>query len=180
MIKTKRSIHIISEGSKLVQREYKTTCDWLGKLIHWGLCKKFKCNHTNKWYLHKPESVLENEAPKILSQMTWPCNSQNLSLESILENETQKIISNFDIQTDQVIVNKKKKKKKRTCRIGYFTVLANHRVKLKESEKRNKYLDLAREPKKKTMEHRDNDTNCNKGAWYSHPKIGTGTRGLGN
>ena len=29
-----------------------------------------------------------------------------------------------------------------------FTVPADHRVKLKESEKRNKYLDLAREQKK--------------------------------
>ena len=29
-----------------------------------------------------------------------------------------------------------------------FTVLADHRVKLKESEKRDKYLDLARELKK--------------------------------
>ena len=29
-----------------------------------------------------------------------------------------------------------------------FTVLADHRVKLQESEKRDKYLDLAREIKK--------------------------------
>ena len=43
---------------------------------------------------------------------------------------------------------KKKKKRKRTCRIVDFAVLADHRVKLKESEKRDKYLDLARELKK--------------------------------
>ena len=35
--------------------------------------------------------------------------------------------------------------KKRTYRIVYFGVQVNHRVKLKEIEKRDKYLDLARE-----------------------------------
>ena len=39
--------------------------------------------------------------------------------------------------------------KKRTCRIVNFTILADHTVKIKESEKRNKYQDLAREPKRK-------------------------------
>ena len=45
---------------------------------------------------------------------------------------------------DVVIVNKKEK----TCQIVDFAILADHRVKLKESEKRYKYLDLARELKK--------------------------------
>ena len=39
-------------------------------------------------------------------------------------------------------------KKKRTCRIVDFAVLADHRIKLKESEKKDEYLDLARELKK--------------------------------
>ena len=38
--------------------------------------------------------------------------------------------------------------KKRTCRIVDFAVLADHRVKLKESEKKDKYLDLTKELKK--------------------------------
>ena len=45
--------HIISECSKLAQREYKARHDWL--------CKKFKFNHTNKWYMHDPAPVLEND-----------------------------------------------------------------------------------------------------------------------
>ena len=45
---------------------------------------------------------------------------------------------------DLVWVNKKK----RTCQIVDFAVSADHRVKLKESEKRDKYIDLARELKK--------------------------------
>ena len=48
-----------------------------------------------------------------------------------------------------------------------FTVPADHSVKLKESEQRYKYLNLAKELKKKqTMEHEsDGDTYCNWCAW---------------
>ena len=38
--------------------------------------------------------------------------------------------------------------KKRTCKIVDFAVSADHRIKLKECEKKDKYLDLARELKK--------------------------------
>ena len=38
-------------------------------------------------------------------------------------------------------------KKKKICKVVDFPVPANHRIKLKESEKRDKYLDLARELK---------------------------------
>ena len=38
--------------------------------------------------------------------------------------------------------------KKRTCKIVDLAVLADHRIKLKECEKKDKYLDLARKLKK--------------------------------
>ena len=49
----------------------------------------------------------------------------------------------------QVKFSKKKNKKKteRTCRIVNFAVSADDRVKVKESEKKDKYLDLTRELK---------------------------------
>ncbi len=40
-----------------------------------------------------------------------------------------------------------KKKKKKICKIVDFAVPADHRIKLKECEKKYKYLDLARELK---------------------------------
>ena len=52
---------IISEWSKLAQREYKTKLDWVGKGIHLELCKKFKFYHMNKWHVYNPESSLKNE-----------------------------------------------------------------------------------------------------------------------
>ena len=41
------------------------THDWVGKLICWNLCKILKFDHTNKWYVHKPASILENETHKL-------------------------------------------------------------------------------------------------------------------
>ena len=74
---------------------------------------------------------------------------------SVLENNTHKLPWNFNIHTDPLILarrpdliiikKKKKEKKKRTCKIVDFAVPADHRMKLKESEKKDKYLDLARE-----------------------------------
>ena len=52
---------IIRKCSKLTQREYKTRHDWMGKVIHWEICKKFKFDQMNKGYMHNPESVLKNE-----------------------------------------------------------------------------------------------------------------------
>ena len=43
---------------------------------------------------------------------------------------------------------KKKKKKERICKIVDFAVLADHRIRLKECEKKYKYFDIARELKK--------------------------------
>ena len=49
-----------------------------------------------------------------------------------------------------------------------FAVQADHRIKLKEYEKKDKYLDLVRELKK-TMEHEgDNYTSCDWYFWYSN------------
>ena len=115
--------HIISECSKLAQKEYKTRHDWVGKVIYWEMCKKLKFDHTKKWYMHNPAPVLENNADKLL----WF----------------------FDIHTDHLITVRRPNliiiiKKKRTCKIVDFAVPADHRIKLKECEKKIKYLDLAR------------------------------------
>ena len=58
--------HIISDGSNLTLKDYKTRHGWFGKVIHWKLCKKMKYDRTNKWYMYKEESILENEIYRIL------------------------------------------------------------------------------------------------------------------
>ena len=119
--------HIMSECSKLAQNEYKTKHDWVGKMIHWEMGKKFKFDHTNKWYLHNPASVLENDTHKLL----W----------------------DFDIQLDHLILARspdliiinKKKENLQNCQLCCTSWPQN---KTEKSEKKDKYLDLARELRK--------------------------------
>ena len=66
----------------------------------------------------------------------------------VRENDTHKLLWDFDTdhlisarRPDQIIINKKKK----NCKIVNFAVLADHRIKRKECEKKDKYLNLARE-----------------------------------
>ena len=115
-------IMIISECSKLAQREYKARHDWVGKVIHWEMCKKFKFDHTNKWYMHNPAPFLENATHKLL----WDFNIQTDHL--IPARRPDLII----IKKNQ---KKKKRKKKRTCKI--VAVPVDHRIKLKECEKKD-------------------------------------------
>ena len=71
----------------------------------------------------------------------------------VLENDTLRLLWDFDIHTDHlisaripdiIIINKKE----RVCKIVDVGVPADHRIKLKECEKKDKYHDLARELKK--------------------------------
>ena len=73
----------------------------------------------------------------------------------VLEKDSHKLLCDFNIQTyhliparrpDLIIINKKKKK--RMCIIVDFAAPADHWINLKEGEKKDKYLDLARELKK--------------------------------
>ena len=72
-----------------------------------------------------------------------------------LKNDTHKLLWDLDVQTDHlisprrpnlIIINKQKKKNK-ICKIVDFAIPADQRIKLKECEKKDKYLDLARELK---------------------------------
>ena len=93
------------------------------------MCKKLKFDHANKQYMH-------NLAP-------------------VLGNDTHKLLWDFDIQTDHLILARRpdfiiinKQKKKKIYKSVDFAVPADYRIKLKECEKRDTYLDLARELKK--------------------------------
>ena len=79
----------------------------------------------------------------------------------------------FDIHTDHLISPRRPdliiiNKKERIFKIVDFAVSAEHRKKLKECEKKDKYLDLARELKK-AMEHESGDcSNCDWCFWHSN------------
>ena len=89
----------------------------------------------------------------------------------VLENDTHKLRRDFDVHTDHLISARRLdliiiNKEKRFCKIVDFAIPADHRIKLKEYEKKDKYLDLTRELKK--LEHEgDNYANCDWCFWYS-------------
>ena len=135
----------MSECSKLAQKEYKIGHDWLGKVIQWEVCKKLKFEHVNKWYMHNPESVLENE--------------------------THIVLRDFKIQTDNLIsvrgpdwetVNEKENLlNSGLCHLG--------RLRSKFLKKR-KERKIPRPRTKKTMEHSDGNTNSNWFTWNNPQK----------
>ena len=84
----------------------------------------------NKWYMHNQAPVLENNTHKLL----W---GFNIHMDHRISSR----------RLDLIIINQKKKEKG-ICKIVDFAVPADHRIKLKECEKKDKYLDLARELKK--------------------------------
>ena len=103
--------------------------------------------------------------------------------ELVLENEKHKFLCNFDIQTNHLISARRPdliitNKNKITYKIVNFAVPADHRVKLKESRNKDKFLEpvpcLGIE---KIVEHEgDSCTNCNWCSWYSHQRIGKMTK----
>ena len=109
-----------------MQKEYKTRYDLVGRVIHWEVCKRLKFDHTTKWYKYNPKSIIVNEMQKIL----W----------------------DFEIQTGHPVPGSKvdivlNNKKKRIYHFVDFIVPADHRVKMNEIEKIEKYLGLAGELK---------------------------------
>ena len=73
---------------------------------------------------------------------------------TVLENDTHNLLWDFDIHTDHLISARRPdliiiiNRKKRICKIVLFAVPAEHRIKLKECEKKGKYLEIAWELKK--------------------------------
>ena len=58
---TETANEIIIECSKLAQQGFKSRHEWVGKAIHWELYKRFEFGHADKYFIQKPQSVLENE-----------------------------------------------------------------------------------------------------------------------
>ena len=59
--------HIVAECTKLAQKQYRHwRHDRVALVIYCTLCKRFGFPHSDQWYEHVPERVLENEDVKLL------------------------------------------------------------------------------------------------------------------
>ena len=99
----------------------------MSKVTHWELCKKLKFDLANNLY------ALPKICPREWDAQT-PFGFWDTNRSPYLSQITRSCNS--------------QQKKKRTCRIVDFPVPADHKVKLKESKKKNKYVDAAKELKK--------------------------------
>ena len=61
----------ISEHNKLAQKEHKTRRDWVGKVIHWELCKKLKFDHMNKSYMNNTASPRKWDHKNFSGILRW-------------------------------------------------------------------------------------------------------------
>ena len=96
--------------------------------------------------------------------------------KSVPENKMHKILWNFEMQTDHLIparIPNLVMIKKRNFLVRDFAVPADHRLKIKENEKKDNYIDLTREVKKKqTMKHEGGGyTNCKWCAWKDPQRL---------
>ena len=90
--------------------------------------------------MHNPASVMENGTQKTPMWLRHTNGSPNLGQKTRPYSNQQK---------------------KWNCQIVDFAVLADHRINLKGSEEKYKYLELARELKRPTELEGDDYTNCN-------------------
>ena len=44
----------------------------VGRVIYWELYKRLKHDHTTKWYMYNPESIVENETHKLIWDFEIP------------------------------------------------------------------------------------------------------------
>ena len=93
-------------------KKYKSKHDGVREVNCWELCKKLKFEYTDKWYLHKPESILLNETHgSLIYKRITQCRSENQTY------------------------------------LAKSWYLAHNGGKMKENEKLEKYMDVARERK---------------------------------
>ena len=119
--------HILCSCPKLAQTEYKKRHDVVGRVIHSELSKEYGVECSDKWSKHSPKSVEENEEVKLLWDLT--------------------------IQTDRESHHRRpdiaiQKKKGKETIIVDIAVPGDSNVLQKETEKYEKYQDLAREIKR--------------------------------
>ena len=119
--------YIVRECPKLAQKEYKRIHDWIGRRIHWKICRANGIHVKSRWYEHQTEAVIENDSCKLL----WDFSVQKKHFITAR-------------RPDMSIIDKEHHE----YQIIDFTIPYDTIVDDKEVEKIEKHLDLARKLKK--------------------------------
>ena len=129
-VKRERVCHLVSERKKLAQKEYKRRHDNEARIIHWKLCELHQLERKEKWYVHVPEGVVENDEVKLHWDM-------NIQCDNVVELRRPDIIVVF--------------KKENKCVIVDIAIPGDSKVHEKEFEKDEKYHDLRWEIRRMSM-----------------------------
>ena len=119
-------MHVASGCPVLAESKYLSRHDTVGKHIHWLLLKKFEIAASSDWYKHTPETVTESNDGNVV--VYW--NRPILTDRKVRHN-----------RPDIVVIHKKEK----LWQIIDVAIPMDHRVKVKEDNKVETYLDLAAE-----------------------------------
>ena len=108
--------HILNGCPKLAQTEYKMRHDKVAAAIHWSLCNRFgfQTSKTCKWYEHRAEKVIENDAVKIL----WDFHVQTdkkiehcrLDILILKKHEKEAILIDIAVPGDTRIIDREQDK----------------------------------------------------------------------
>ena len=112
---------MISGCPTIVNTEYLQRRDRVAKFIHWTLYKHYEIPHTEKWYEHTPEPVVEGKNVTILWDFTVHRDRK------IDANRPDIIIKNYE---------------ERTYNMMDLAVPSDQNISLKEFQKLSKYKDL--------------------------------------
>ena len=98
---------------------------------------------------------------------------------------THKILRAYEIQTDHLFPDRRTylvhiNKNKRTGHQVDVPLPAEHREKMKETEKMDKYLDLTQGTIKIVEHERDGNSNCSWYVWNRSEGFGEKNKGIGN
>ena len=105
----------------IVNTEYLQRHDRVGKFIHWALCKNFNLPHTERWYEHTLQPVIESTEVTILWDFTIHTDKK------------------IDANRPDIII---KDHREKTCIMLNVVVPADKNISLKEFQMLSKYKDL--------------------------------------
>ena len=132
--------HIVSGCEVLVKTEYISRHNKAAAYRHWSICKDHDIEIKDKWYEHKPETVMHNK-DNITIMWDMPFNTNS-----------SKTANRPDIIVKDSVNS--------TCKLIDMTIPSDGNIAMKENEKKSKYKDLELETENMADENRSDPCGC--------------------
>ena len=114
---------IVYESEALAKTEYISRHNKAAAYLHWSICKDHDIEIIDKWYKHKPETLMNNKDNNITIMWDMPVHNDR----TISKNRPEIIVKDSANSTSKLID---------------MTIPSDRNIALKEIEKKSKYKDL--------------------------------------